>query len=201
MKALDLLKKGADIIGQRGEEYETTTGDGERSFNAISTAFNAITGKSITAAEVALMLQITKDVRQWSQDRLHEDSVIDCVNYAALKGEEIYKQYNHVFADKDNDFMRGNPNPNTRISLDEFFDLGFELVVGDEFIGTHGRVLVNSNAGVMCHSLDTARKNRFIHSLTWRETEYYANRANLIETRAEKWRPNLPMLIELYGEP
>ena len=93
MKATEILEKGRSIIGQRGTEYETTTGGGERSFNAISTAFNAITGKSITAAEVALMLQVVKDVRQWSQDRLHEDSVIDGVNYAALKGEELYKQY------------------------------------------------------------------------------------------------------------
>lgn len=93
MKATELLETGKSIIGQRGDEYETTTGEGERSFNAIAVAFGAITGKSITAAEVALMLQITKDVRQWSQDRLHADSVIDCVNYAALKGEELYKQY------------------------------------------------------------------------------------------------------------
>ncbi|MGL4616494.1 MAG: DUF6378 domain-containing protein [Shewanella sp.] len=56
-------------------------------------AFSAITGKHITPSEVCLMLQIVKDVRQWSQDRLHEDSVVDGVNYAALKGEELYKQY------------------------------------------------------------------------------------------------------------
>lgn len=78
---------------QRGAEYETE-GEQERSFNSVTVAFNAITGKDLTAAEVALLLQVLKDVRQFSQDRLHEDSVIDCVNYAALKGEELYRQYN-----------------------------------------------------------------------------------------------------------
>jgi hypothetical protein len=112
MKATDLLKKGVDIIGQRGEEYETTTGNGERSFNAISTAFNAITGKDVTPAEVALMQQITKDVCQWSQDRLHEDSVVDGVNYAALKGAELYKQYSTTTQ---------SMTKNTKISLDKFF--------------------------------------------------------------------------------
>ena len=92
MKAIDLLEQGKNIMQQRGAEYETD-GNQERSFNAVAVAFNAITGKDLTAAEVALLLQVLKDVRQWSQDRLHEDSVIDCVNYAALKGEELYKQY------------------------------------------------------------------------------------------------------------
>ncbi len=93
MKATEILDKGKEIIGQRGCEYEATTGNGERSFGSVAIAFNAITGKEVTAAEVALMLQIVKDVRQWSQDRLHEDSIIDCTNYSALKGEELYKQY------------------------------------------------------------------------------------------------------------
>lgn len=92
MKAIDLLEQGKSIMQQRGAEYETD-GKEERSFNSVAVAFNAITGKCLTAAEVALLLQVLKDVRQFSQDRLHEDSVIDCVNYAALKGEELYKQY------------------------------------------------------------------------------------------------------------
>lgn len=93
MKAIDLLEQGKSIMQQRGAEYETD-GKHERSFGSVATAFNAITGKDLSAAEVALLLQVLKDVRQFSQDRLHEDSVIDCVNYAALKGEELYRQYN-----------------------------------------------------------------------------------------------------------
>ncbi|AZF88608.1 hypothetical protein [Vibrio phage P23] len=92
MKAIDLLEQGKSIMQQRGAEYETD-GKQERSFNSVAVAFNAIAGKDLTAAEVALLLQVLKDVRQFSQNRLHEDSVIDCVNYAALKGEELYKQY------------------------------------------------------------------------------------------------------------
>lgn len=92
MKAVDLLEQGKSIMQQRGAEYEADSKQ-ERSFNSVAVAFNAITGKSLTAAEVALLLQVLKDVRQFSQDRLHEDGVIDCVNYAALKGEELYKQY------------------------------------------------------------------------------------------------------------
>lgn len=92
MKAIDLLEQGKSIMQQRGAEYEAD-GNQERSFSSAAVAFNAITGKDLTAAEVALLLQVLKDVRQFSQDRLHEDSVIDCVNYAALKGEELYRQY------------------------------------------------------------------------------------------------------------
>lgn len=90
--ASDLLSQGAEILNQRGAEYEKD-GNQERSFDSVATAFNAITGKDLTVAEVALMLQCVKDVRQWSQDRLHEDSVIDGINYAALKGELLHKQY------------------------------------------------------------------------------------------------------------
>lgn len=89
----EILKDCITVQGDRGKEYEAISGQQERSFNAASTAFNAITGKDITPAEVCLMLQVLKDVRQWSQDRLHKDSVLDGVSYASLKGEELYKQY------------------------------------------------------------------------------------------------------------
>lgn len=88
------LQKGLQLLRERGKQYQTGAKIEERSFKAVAISFNAITGKSITPAEVCLILQILKDVRQWSQDRYHADSVEDCVNYAALKGEELYKQYN-----------------------------------------------------------------------------------------------------------
>lgn len=88
--ATDLLSDCTAIQNERAVEYKA---GGERSFNSVSTAFNAITGKDITPAEMALILQILKDVRQWSKDRLHPDSVLDSVSYASLKGEELYKQY------------------------------------------------------------------------------------------------------------
>ena len=91
--ALNLLADCTSVQKERANEYK---GGGERSFNAVSAAFNAITGKDITPAEVALLLQVLKDVRQWSKDRLHPDSVLDSVSYASLKGEELYKQYGGV---------------------------------------------------------------------------------------------------------
>lgn len=90
--AVEILDKGKSILAERGEEYETD-GNKERSFPQVAIAFNAITGHEIKGSEVALMLQILKDVRQWSQDRLHEDSIIDCTNYSALKGHELFKEY------------------------------------------------------------------------------------------------------------
>lgn len=89
----DILKECMAVQNSRGNEYETKGDQEERSFNSIATAFNAITGKDITPAEVCLMLQVLKDVRQWSQNRLHEDSVLDGVSYSSLKAEELHKQY------------------------------------------------------------------------------------------------------------
>ena len=87
------LEKGKQIMEQRGKEngYDFNK---ERSFKKTSEAFNAITGKGITPAEVCLLLAIVKDVRQWQQPRYHQDSAEDAVNYHALKAEELVKQYN-----------------------------------------------------------------------------------------------------------
>ena len=91
MTSVDFLNACKRIQEERADEYETE--GGERSFEKISTAFNAITGKDLTPAEVALIFQILKDVRQWSADRYHDDSVVDCISYSSLKAEELYRQY------------------------------------------------------------------------------------------------------------
>lgn len=91
--AHEILAECVQVQHERGKDYDTQGSQQERSFASVATAFNAITGQSLTPAEVCLVLQIVKDVRQWSQDRLHEDSVLDGVSYASLKGEELYKQY------------------------------------------------------------------------------------------------------------
>lgn len=92
--ALDILDDCIGIQQQRGEDYDSKSNKAERSFNKCAAAFNAITGKNITPAEVALMQQLLKDVRQWANpDRLHEDSVLDGVSYASLKGECLYQQF------------------------------------------------------------------------------------------------------------
>jgi hypothetical protein len=89
--SVDFLNACKIIQEERADEYETE--GGERSFEKISTAFNAITGKDLTPAEVALIFQILKDVRQWSADRYHHDSVVDCISYASLKAELLFNQY------------------------------------------------------------------------------------------------------------
>ncbi len=92
--AVDFLNKCINLQTERGKEYNTKDKQEERSFAAVATIFNTKTGKNITAAEVCLLLQDLKDVRQWSQDRFHADSVEDSVSYASLKAEELSKQYN-----------------------------------------------------------------------------------------------------------
>jgi len=91
--AIKVLAECVRIQSDRGTEYDKA-GQQERSFTRVADAFNAITGKNITPAEVCLIQQVLKDVRQWSNpNRLHKDSVIDGVNYGALKSEELFKQF------------------------------------------------------------------------------------------------------------
>lgn len=87
MKATQFLSEAAAVQQDRGAEYDSP--EGERSGGRIAAAFNAITGKNITDAEVYLILQITKDVRQWAASEYHHDSALDCVSYAALKAEAL----------------------------------------------------------------------------------------------------------------
>lgn len=90
--AIMFLKKAEQLMLERGKQYNSKSKK-ERSFAAVATAFTAITNKPITAAEVCLMLQILKNVRQWGEDRFHSDSAEDNVAYAALLAEELFKQY------------------------------------------------------------------------------------------------------------
>lgn len=94
MDSYDFLQQASKLQMNRGAEYDTVNlVRKERSFGKVATAFNAITNKDLTPAEVALILQLLKDVRQWSADRYHKDSVEDCISYAALKAEELFIQY------------------------------------------------------------------------------------------------------------
>ena len=90
--AVGFLQQAIQLQQERGGEYEGQ--ETERSFNKISIAFNAITGKDITPAEVALILQILKDVRQFASNRFHADSIVDAVSYSSLKAELLHIQYN-----------------------------------------------------------------------------------------------------------
>ena len=83
------LTKAAALIAQRGQQYDQI--EGERSMGKTVAAFNAITGMSLTESEGWLLVQLLKDVRQWSTPNYHQDSAEDCVAYAALKAEALAK--------------------------------------------------------------------------------------------------------------
>lgn len=88
--ASSFLEAANNTIGQRGDDYDKP--EGERSAEAVATAFNAITKRNLTEAEIWLVLQLVKDVRQWhNPKRFHYDSALDCVAYAALKAEALAK--------------------------------------------------------------------------------------------------------------
>ena len=77
-------------IGERGLTYDSS--DKERSMSRTVEAFHAITGIALSPSEGWLLLQLLKDVRQWSSPGYHEDSAIDCVAYAALKAEALKEE-------------------------------------------------------------------------------------------------------------
>jgi len=85
--AEDFLAKAAMHLKSRGQTYDQPSG--ERSMERTVIAFNAITGHDITECEGWLLLQLLKDVRQWSSPDYHQDSAEDCIAYAALKAEAL----------------------------------------------------------------------------------------------------------------
>ncbi len=85
--AQEYLRRAAEIMDERGKKYDSP--GGERSMGRCVTAFNAITGRDLTEPEGWLLLQILKDVRQWSRPEYHRDSAEDNVAYAALKAEAL----------------------------------------------------------------------------------------------------------------
>lgn len=94
--SVQLLKQCASVQEDRGRQYDKAphvvggSGAVERSFQKTATAFNAITGKNLRGSEVALLLQLLKDVRQWQNpESVHFDSLLDGVSYASLKAEEF----------------------------------------------------------------------------------------------------------------
>lgn len=56
------------------------------------TAFNAITGHSLSEADGWLLMQVLKDVRDRQRTDPHKDSLEDCIAYAALKAEARLKE-------------------------------------------------------------------------------------------------------------
>jgi hypothetical protein len=84
-RAPELLGRAATHMHERGKTYDEP--EGERSMGKAVTAFNAITGRTITESEGWLLLQVLKDVRLFTRAAYHQDSAEDCIAYAALKAE------------------------------------------------------------------------------------------------------------------
>lgn len=84
-KAQDLLHRAAILMDERGKQYDQRSG--ERSMQATVTAFNAISGHSMTEADGFLLMAILKMVRDQSRETPHDDSLHDLVAYASLYGE------------------------------------------------------------------------------------------------------------------
>lgn len=90
--SIDYLNECMEVQKQRGQQYNAI-GTGERSFSACADAYNAITGGNLKGSDICLILQILKDVRQYSNPtRLHEDSLLDKVSYSSLHAEELNKE-------------------------------------------------------------------------------------------------------------
>lgn len=82
--AEDFMEKAASTLVARGREYDGVWG--ERSGGRIAAAFNAITGRDLSSAEVYLLLLVLKQVRQFN-GKYHRDSAVDAISYAALMAE------------------------------------------------------------------------------------------------------------------
>ena len=88
VQATDFLSKALTLLEERGKDYDQP--QGERSMGKTIQAFNAITGHTLKESEGWLLLQLLKDVRQWSNpNSYHADSAEDCISYAALKAEAL----------------------------------------------------------------------------------------------------------------
>jgi len=87
VQASELLGRAAALMHERSKTYDEL--DGERSMGKAVTAFNAITGHTITESEGWLLLQVLKDVRLFTRAAYHQDSAEDCIAYAALKAEAM----------------------------------------------------------------------------------------------------------------
>ena len=84
MDALDILIAAADCIGNRAEQRDQP--DGERSMRRAVTAFNAITGHTLSEREGWLFMVFLKAARAQG-GRFVLDDYIDGAAYFALAGE------------------------------------------------------------------------------------------------------------------
>lgn len=89
MKANEVLKQAASEMEDRAKTYDKPKG--ERSMAATVTAFQAITGVSMTEQQGWQFMEVLKLVRS-NQGGYRADSFIDGAAYAALAGEAASRE-------------------------------------------------------------------------------------------------------------
>ncbi len=88
--AEQLLQRAAEIMTERGAQYDSTGQQRERSMGRIVSAFNALYGTSMTEQQGWHFMVLLKLARQ--QAKPHADSMEDAIAYAALAGEAGFMQ-------------------------------------------------------------------------------------------------------------
>lgn len=85
--APDLLRRAAEIMDERGREYEAAAG--ERSMGKVVKALNAVLGREVmTERDGWIFMVLLKYVRASANTKVpHADSYHDAIAYAALAGE------------------------------------------------------------------------------------------------------------------
>lgn len=119
MRAPDLLNNAAALMEERGRQYDKP--EGERSMGRAVQAFNAITGQNLRESHGWLLLQLVKDVRDQQRAQPHQDSLEDCIAYAALKAEarmaeahDVQAQDRRVSQRSDAPLRRGDDWPDLK---------------------------------------------------------------------------------------
>jgi hypothetical protein len=87
MTAPEFLAQASAIMAQRAKDYDQE--EGERSMGKTIAAFNIVTGRDLSEADGWLIMELLKNVRQWSAPGFHRDSAEDGVSYSALKAEAL----------------------------------------------------------------------------------------------------------------
>ena len=83
--AAELLGRAAMHMHDRASTYDAL--GGERSMGKCVSAFNAITGYTLTESEGWLLMALLKAVRAQTRSEPHQDSLEDMIAYAALYAE------------------------------------------------------------------------------------------------------------------
>lgn len=87
MKAHEFLQAGVDAMADRAAQRDKP--DGERSMNRAVSAFNEMTGRSMTEHEGWLFMVLLKMARATAASEVREDDYIDGAAYFALAGESV----------------------------------------------------------------------------------------------------------------